>query len=207
MHITVFGASGKVGRLVVAEALARGHQVTGFVHRHSNFEHHEKLRIIKGDIHSGKAVAASLEGSEAVICALGSWGTRNKDIVSSGMRHIIPGMEALQITRIVSLTGSEARDSSDSVSILRTVTRFFARLIIGKILHDGEEHIRLLKASQLDWTVLRSPIMTGGPALSYRLTLNPKAHWQTIPRKAVAKAMVDQLEGPGYIHASPFIYR
>lgn len=205
MQITVFGASGKVGRLVVAEALARGHSVVGFTHSHTSFKHHAQLRILQGDVHNSRAVANSLRGSEAVISVLGSWGTPTKDIVAAGIRSIIPAMQAQQISRVVSLTGAEAHDTTDHPMFWRRLSHFGARIAARKILHDGEEHIRLLRASGLDWTVLRSPVMTGKSDIFYRLTLKPLTPWQTIPRCAVAKALVDQLEGPGYINAAPFI--
>ena len=39
MHITVFGATGKVGRLVVDQLLARGHTVTAYVRDRTKVHH------------------------------------------------------------------------------------------------------------------------------------------------------------------------
>lgn len=215
MHITIFGASGKVGRLVVAEALARGHSVTGFVHSHSSIGNKPNLRIYQGDIHTQHDVTTSLQGSQAVISALGSWsswknwntqGSHPKDIVAAGTRSIITAMHAHGISRVISLTGTEAYDMFDAPDILRKTAHLAAHIGAGKILRDGEDHIKLLRGSDLDWTVLRSPVMTNGAAIFYRLTLKPMPPWQIIPRRAVAKALVDQLDGPGYVQASPFIY-
>jgi putative NADH-flavin reductase len=216
VQITVFGASGKVGRLVVAEALSRGHDVIAFVHRHNALTANPRLRIAGSDIHSAADVAMSLRGSQGVISCLGSWGTHSKDIVSSGMRQIIPAMQAESISRIVSLTGSGANAPADKdtpITITRRVSHWLADRAAGKVLRDGEHHILLLAQSSLEWTVLRSPIMYSGGDGLYRLTLRPAGvltgnfHPQLICRRAVAKALVDQLEGPGYLHAAPFIYR
>jgi putative NADH-flavin reductase len=206
MHIVIFGASGKVGRLAVAEALARGHSVRAFVHQHPDFKPHPNLHVVQGDIHDAQSVAAAVQGSDAVISALGSWGTKSKDIVSTGMRHIIPAMEHHGVERIVSLTGAEAHDSKDHPDLLRRLTHAGAALAAGRILADGEEHIRLLRQSNLEWTVLRSPVMTGSPRIFYKLSLQPLRPWRTIPRRAVAKALLDQLEGAAYAQAAPFIY-
>lgn len=208
MQITVFGASGRVGRQAVHEALARGHTVVGFVHSNTNFESDDRLRLYQGDIHDADAVAQSLQGSQAVISALGSWGTRTKDIVASATRAIIPAMQAQNISRIVSLTGTEAYASSDiKPSLLRKAAHAAAAVAAAKILRDGEDHIQLLEACDLDWTVIRSPAMTNSPRSAYKLTLTVKPPWQTIPRRAVAKALIDQVEGPGYLREAPFIYR
>lgn len=209
MQITVLGASGKVGRLVVAEALARGHRVVAMVHQHNPFDAQDNLVVQAGDVHSGHQVAACLHGSQAVICSLGSWGTASKDIVASGTRQAIVAMHALGVSRIVSLTGADAYAAGDQrpVPLLRRLSHLAAQATAGKILRDGEAHIRLLAASHLDWTVLRSPVMTNGSDRLYRLTLRPGTPWQTISRRAVAKGLLDQLEEPGYLGAAPFIYR
>jgi putative NADH-flavin reductase len=207
MLIVIFGASGKVGRLAVDEALARGHQVRAFVHSHSGLPSNPQLTIIRGDIHRSDDVSRAIYGCQAVVSALGSWGTASKDIVSSGMRHIIPAMQAAGVERIISLTGADARDSDDHPTALQHFSHSLARLAAGKILADGEEHIRLLRHSQLDWTVLRSPVMTNSARIFYKLSLRPLKPWQTIPRKAVVKALLDQVEGPAYSQAAPFIHR
>jgi putative NADH-flavin reductase len=207
MQVTVLGASGKVGRLVVAEALGRGHQVTAVVHRHNPFWNMPGVRVITGDVHDAAIVTASLQGSQAVLSALGSWNSASKDIVTAGISHTIPAMHRLGISRIITLTGEGADAPGDRRPLSRRLTHAAARLVAGKILRDGETQIALLAASQLDWTVLRSPIMTNGHDRLYRLSLRPAPPWQTIPRRAVAKAMLDQLDGPGYLGAAPFIYR
>lgn len=206
MVIAIFGASGRVGRLVVTEALARGHSVRAFVHHTDNLPDHPKLVTIQGDIHNRQAVTEAVHGSQAVVSALGSWHTPSKDIVATAMRSIIPAMEAGGIDRIISLTGTAAYDISDKPTLLRGCSHLLTRLIANRILADGEEHIKLLRASQLDWTVLRAPAMTNKAQIFYKLSLQPVPIWQTIPRRAVAKAMLDQLDGAGYTAAAPFIH-
>ena len=91
--MTVFGASGKVGRLVVMQALKRGYSVVAFVHSHDPFVATTNLRVVKGDIYNADDVGKALKGSEAVISALGSWGTKNRNVLSSAMKVVIPDMD------------------------------------------------------------------------------------------------------------------
>jgi putative NADH-flavin reductase len=106
MKITVFGANGNVGRLVVENALHQGHEVIAFIHGDNPFKASDKLSVIKGDIYNQKDVEKALNGSQAVISTLGSWGTPNKNILSAGMKNIIPKMQDAGINRIISLTGA-----------------------------------------------------------------------------------------------------
>ncbi len=205
MRVTVFGASGKVGRLVVTELLARGYEVIAFVHAHDPFD--GRVKTVKGDAHVATDVAKAVRGSDMVISTLGSWGTKDKDIVSAGIRNIITMMEAKGIKRLVSLTGSEARDPADQPGLFQKVSHLGASLLVRKIVEDGEEHLRLLRASSLDWTTIRSPVMNNFGGTGYKLQDGWLSHLRTINRRAVARAMVDQLEDEKYFRQSPIIQR
>jgi hypothetical protein len=142
-----------------------------------------------------------------VISALGSWGTKRKDIVSEGTRNIIPAMEKQNIRRLVTLTGSEARNPLENPGLFQKITRLGTVLFLGKIIRDGEEHLRLLSNSSLDWTTIRSPIMNSLGGDHYKLERSWLSHFRTVNRRAVARAMVDQLEDDRYLRQSPIITR
>ncbi len=206
MNITVFGASGKVGRIVVEELRASGHSVTAFVHGSSPFESNEKLRIVYGDIHNFANVIEALDRSEAVISCLGSWGTKDKDILSSAMKNIIPAMEKQNIKRIISLTGSAAIFPGETLRLVDKLNRGVLSIVAGKILTDGENHLQQLVESNLRWTVIRSPVMKSSQDATYTLSLIASSPFATVSRNAVAKAMVDQLSETNFINAAPHIH-
>jgi len=204
-HIAIFGASGRVGRLVVAEALSRGYAVTAFVHRHTHLEDDPRLTIVQGDIHSEDDIHKALAQADAIISTLGSWSTKQKDILSAGMRHIIPAAQSVGIDRIVSLTGADARADGDTLSVIHRVSHAGINLIAGNILRDGETHIKLLESSQLDWTVIRSPIMTSTDSKAYTLTHTRPLPWNTISRQSVALAMLAELDQDHHSQQALFI--
>ncbi len=199
MNITVFGASGKVGQLVVKRLIDQGHSVQAFVHGTAPFAESDQLTIVKGDVHSAEDIARALHGADAVISCLGSWRTPTKDILSSAMRHIAPEMQRRGIKRIVSLTGAAARAPHEQFRLRDRLNRRLLMLAARDILVDGEEHLRLLAESDLDWTVLRSPVMSNRAASGYRLRDVPGSPFETISRQTVATAMVDQLEDKGHL--------
>ncbi len=207
MNIVVFGANGKVGSRVVARLLQDGHNVRAFVHSTSKLPGHPKLRVVQGDIHKKDDVHKAVNGSDAVISALGSWGTKSKDILTSGMEAIVPAMKAAKIKRIVSLTGAGARDSVDQPSLLDRLSRPLLLLVASRILHDGEQHIAILRASRLDWIVVRSPVMGGSGKTGYELTASEPPPWATIARHAVVDAMVRLVTNDEYNRTALFIRR
>ena len=80
-------------------------------------------------------------------------------------------------------------------------------VIAPKILRDGEAHIELLAQSGLDWTSVRSPAMTGGQQDSYALRSRLPVGVTTIPRIAVATAVVDLLKNSDFSGQAPVIYK
>ncbi len=208
MQITVFGATGKVGRIVVDEALKRGYKVVAFVHSSADLPKDKKLRIVNGDVYNPEAVIEAIKGSDAVISALGSWGTPNKDILKSGMQNIIPAMQQNNVKRIISLTGHGANAPGDKFELLHFVSRLMLVIAAPRILHDGEDHILQLAASKLDWTVVRSSLMEehGNPN-RFTLTLKRPLPLAMIHRKAVATSLVNLAENTDFNKQAPFILR
>ena len=210
MNITLFGASGRVGQLVLSQLLAKNHSVTAFVHGSAPFEPSKNLTIIKGDIHSDEEVASALQKDDLVISCLGSWGTPNKDILSSAMERIAPAMEARGISRIISLTGSGAFAPNDSPRLLDRINRAMLLLIAPEIVKDSEAHMATLAQSTLEWTVLRSPVMTPEKVRKhpgYKLSRIAPFPLASIARRAVATAMVDQIDDVTWMKQAPHLRR
>lgn len=206
-HITVFGASGKVGRLVVERLLRNEYAVTAFVHGSHTFSASDTLHVVTGDVHELHDVRRALKNTDAVVSTLGSWGTSTQDVLRSAMGNIVPEMERTGIRRIVSLTGSEARARGDDLSAIHRVAHRGMSLIAGKVLSDGEAHLSVLEKSSLDWTVVRSPAMTTIGKQGFTLNDKRPLPWQTIHRFAVADAMVAQLEDDRFVQSAPYIHR
>lgn len=207
MTIAVFGASGKVGSLVTQKLLADGHHVRAFVHGSSPFKPRKSLEVIQGDIHLSDDVERALAGCHAVISCLGSWGTPSKDILTVAMHHIVPAMNAHKITRLVSLTGSGAALPGEKLPLIDRLNRALLLVAAGKILRDGEEHLRILSESNLDWTVLRSPVMTSGNETPFSLSGRAPSPLATIPRASVVTALVSQLSNYSHLKRAPHIHR
>lgn len=192
-NVIVFGAGGKVGQHIVEYALADGYHVTAFVHRHHNLPDDPNLQIATGDIYNRADIERALKDGDVVVSALSSWGTQYKDVLSAAMTNIIPVAKRYDISRIISLTGADARVDGDDISVLHRLSHFAISIVGGKVLGDGERHIKLLQDSRLDWTVIRSPIMTTSTSIAYTLDDHRPAPWALISRRAVARAMVDQI--------------
>jgi len=205
MRITVFGASGKVGSLVVEEALRRGYTVVAFVHSHNLFSPSGRLIIQKGDIYNAEDVANTLRGSDAVVSCLGSWGTPKRNVLASAMGNIIPAMREQKISRIVTLTGIGVQQNPGVLH--RSLLRLLGPLPAGKVFRDAEAHLQMLAQSGLSWTAICSPVMNNIGGADYTLSLRMGFLLATVSRVSVAAALLDQIELNGYTGKAPTIHR
>ena len=72
MKIAVIGANGRTGRIVVKDALARGHHVVAVARTHQVSEpDDDNLTNAIADVHDADALDRALVGANAVVSALG----------------------------------------------------------------------------------------------------------------------------------------
>jgi putative NADH-flavin reductase len=111
MQIMVIGATGEIGNAVTRAALERGHDVTAFVRSPEKLGSlRDRVRVVVGDLADADAVAAAVAGHDAVVSALGSSPDASQlDVPATAMRHILAGMRAGGIRRLVGLAGSARR--------------------------------------------------------------------------------------------------
>lgn len=222
--VAVFGANGRVGSLVVNELVSRGYAVRAFVHSSKKLGDTKDVQFIQGDIGDVTKVQEALIGADAVLSALGSWGTKQKNILTMGMKVIVPQMEKKGLQRLISLTGADAWTGAQMEdfrlkrrlffgtynhrpAVLQAFAHRIFSTLAGKIVEDGENHMKLLESSSLDWTVIRSPVMNNRGESEFELTNTYPWPWATINRTGVAISMVDQIENTNYVRQAPYIGR
>ena len=188
MNVTVFGAGGRTGRGVVAEALARGHAVTAVVRRPPDPPLDPAARIVTGDARDPDAVAAALEGAEAVLSAMGPVGDDPGTVYSEAIASLVGAMETGGPRRLVITANARVFDD---------------RPLAGPYAGVSEEHRRALvtlRASGLDWTVVATPMLTDeAPAGTYEAAIDAKGDGRDIDRNDFAHAVVDALEHDEWI--------
>jgi len=207
MKVCIFGANGRVGQRIVQALIQKEIDTVAFIHNRNDLTKSDHLQIIRGDIYNATDVAIALNDVNVVICTLSSWGSKQKNVLSSAMAIIIPEMKQRQIHRIISLTGSDATMINDVDSTFRKMTHHALSMFAGAILRDGEDHIRQLSKSTLDWTAIRSPIMNNQGSAEFKLSDKPPLLWQTIHRQAVADSIVGQITDNTYFRQAPYIRR
>ncbi len=213
-RIAVYGASGRVGSRIVAEALSRGHYVTGIGRRPESITlKHERLSIATGDIRDSADVARLVKGHDAVISAVGGANPDSDDPLDSVPRQ---GAEAL-VTALRSLGdeaprmmvvggGSTTLDESPGVPFVdpddipegpRGTQMIGHRLAL--------EYLRMIE--DVRWTFVAPALQmrpgerTGTFRVGPGIVIRDTEDQSVISMEDLAVAMIDEIEDPQYIRA------
>ena len=114
MHLTVFGATGRTGRPLVAQALAAGHHVTALVRTPAKLDlAHPNLTVVQGDVTDAEAVARVVDGADAVLSALGPVKGGPASMLTQATRNVIAAMRQHGVQRVVIVSGAGVPDPLD----------------------------------------------------------------------------------------------
>ena len=100
MNITVFGATGSIGRLVVEQALAAGHDVTAVTRDAARLTlRHDRLSVVEADPTDPAACVPAVKDADAVVVALGAG--RHGGVREAGTRAVVEAMQEAGVRRLV----------------------------------------------------------------------------------------------------------
>jgi uncharacterized protein YbjT (DUF2867 family) len=159
--ITVFGANGATGRLTVRRALAAGHEVVAVTRHPEAFPvRAEGLTVWGADATDAAAAAGAIEGAQAVLSSIGVPFARAAiDVYSRSAAAILAGMARHGVKRlaVVSSTAVEPHPHSEGGFLLNRVMQPMVTRTIGKTTYaDMRAMERIVRESEVDWTIIRS---------------------------------------------------
>lgn len=156
-------ATGRTGEPLVAQALDRGHEVTGFARDPADITHEDdRLTVVTGDAYGGTNVGEAVAGADAVVSVLGQGKESPDDLLTAAGDHILEAMADAGVERFITLVGDGVREPGESVSFGGRVMGGLLKLVATEVLADAEGHVDHVKASDTDWTVVRAPRLTDG---------------------------------------------
>ena len=204
MRLLLFGASGKTGREFIRQALERGYAVDAFVRRPASLPTQPGLTVIQGNVADSSLVTAAMSGQDAVVSVLGvAEPLKHDPAVITGIENIVRAMEAKGLRRLLYLSFIGVRESRSAVGF---VLRYIAPLPLRAEIADHEVKERLVRASALDWTIVRPPKLTAGPRTGRYRAGEAIRTWAPVPtlsRADVVDFMLRELEHPGFLKGTP----
>jgi hypothetical protein len=209
MDVTVFGATGKIGHLVVEQLLEAGHHVRALVRSPGKLTvEDDHLEVIVAELDDAPAIRKAVDGADAVISALGPAidPFLRSGPLTEATRTIVAAMHESGVRRLIALATVSVPDPRDRPGLIDRLVPVGIGLLIPGALREIQGISEVVTTSELDWTLARitAPIdiPTNGTLRAGFLGGDVGA---PMARTDVAAFLVDQLTDDRFVGASPAI--
>jgi len=209
--VLVIGASRGIGLETVKAALAAGHGVRAFARGAAAIGIDDaRLEKAAGDALEAASVRGALAGADAVIQALGAARTLQSIVsgtrlFSQATRILVDAMRAQGPRRLVAVTGLGAGDSRGHGGLLYDALVF--PLVLSRIYEDKDVQEQMIRASGLEWTIVRPGLLTSGPATGTARALTDPREWRagSVSRADVARFLVREAFERRFVGQTPLV--
>jgi putative NADH-flavin reductase len=209
--VLVIGASRGIGLETVKALLAAGFRVRALARSASKIAIEDpRLQKISGDALDKATVESALAGVDAVVQSLGiAFSTdavlKGTTLFSRATRVLVDAMRTKGVKRLITVTGLGAGDSRGHGGFLYDSVLF--PLLLKRVYDDKDVAEQMIKASALDWTIVRPGLLTNGPARgAYQVLVEPRT-WRGgfISRADVGKFLALQVDDRALIGKTPVL--
>ena len=194
MKLFVIGATGRTGREIVQQALARDHHVTAFVRSPESITlSNERLTVLKGNAMDENQLFEAMQNHDAVLSTLGP----REVFKPSSLLHD----SAVATTRAMNRSGLKRLVVLSAAAHFPGIPNRIVSFILRNHMRDSLAMEEIVQASGLDWTIARPPRLTQEDYTTYRSreATAPRMGF-TLSRKAVAAFMLDAIEQKKHFH-------
>lgn len=209
--IAVFGGTGRTGQHLIRQALESGFLVAALARSPEKLaaaqdSKPDGLVLVKGAVTDSAAVNLVLQGADAVISLLGPSDNRPTFEICRGMQVILDGMFTQGIRRILLTAGAGVSTPGDSPTAFDHLIGLMLKATARNVYQDMQLSVDLVRASGLDWTVVRAPMLTdqqGGGQI--RVGMLGEGVGMRLARSDLAAFILKQVASSEYLCRSPVI--
>lgn len=207
--IALLGGTGFVGGYLLREALAQGYPLRVLSRSSQTLAYLDsRITVVEGDARDPAVLGELLDGADVVISAIGpsrAGGDSRSGLNSAVTSALIPAMESAGIDRYLTVSGAAVVMPGDARNLTGWWMRQLVRLRYPGILKDRQDEHALLLQSELNWTLLRCPLIEGedlksSPQVSLR---TPGGFY--LRAGELAHFMLAQIDDPQYQRLGPFV--
>jgi putative NADH-flavin reductase len=220
MKLTVVAATGGIGKLLLDQAVAAGHDVTAVVRNPKALS--TSVRTVSADLLRADpaALTEAVEGADAVLSGLGVRTSADTGVASRGTEAVVTAMYAAGVRRLVVVSAAPIgtvpspnrpnppkHDPGDGF-LMRYLGAPFAKTMFRRHYADLARMEDVLRDSTVDWTVVRPPRLTNGPLGEYRTAYGRNVRGGVmISRASVAAYMLRAVAEPDSVRQTVGIAR
>lgn len=205
MKLSIFGATGKTGQILVRKALERGHEVMALARTPSKMTfQHQDLTIIQGDVRSADVVAFAIEDADGVINAIGPTPNSPDDLMKKAAENIVSGMKEHGVQRLIWSTGAGVESLQDEPTFMHKAISFLLKIVSKDVLENSLRGAEIVQNSNLKWTIARAPMLTNEPGnRDFYVGYVGSEMGRALSRENFADFMLDLVESDDWVYEMP----
>ena len=208
--IAIIGGTGKSGKYLVKELIKQGYSIKLLLRPLANrtdTPSHPLIEIIEGNANNYQAISTLIDGCEAVISTLGMGiPASEKTIFSQSTTNIIRAMNEYQIKRYIVITGLNVDTTLDKKSLKNQMATRWMYENFPISTADKQTEYELLMASNLDWTLVRLPLIEQTNEQRQTQTSLEDCEGDKISATDLANFLIKQLRDKCFIKEAPFVW-
>jgi putative NADH-flavin reductase len=197
--IVVFGAGGRAGRHAVAEAVARGHEVTAVVRDPAKYAGPAEVDVVSGDVTDPGSVAAAAAGHDAAINAAVRLDLPSSEFFSGATHALLDGLAKAGVGRLLLVGIGTVLETELGIPVYDT-PGFPPEAREFSLGHVAELEILQAADTPIDWLVLAPPPVVlddEAPRTGrYRIGGTQVPSTASFAYADLAVALIDEIEAP-----------
>jgi len=203
--IAVIGGTGKAGKYLVRRLLDQGFSLRLLVRNPETCPiHHPLAEITEGDVRNLEAVRAVTEGCHAVLSTLGQPKGQGP-VFSAATTNVIRAMTERGLKRYILITGLNVDTLPDKKNPKTAAATEWMKINYPLTTADKQREWELLGQSDLDWTLVRLPMIELTDRTSQYKTSLEDCPGESISSTDLADFLIGQLTDETFIKQAPFV--
>lgn len=204
--IAVFGGSGKTGIEFIKQALNLGYNIKALVRNPIKLKNFNMVEIVQGNVYNTQSIARVIENSNVVVSFLGHGKGTEPNMQTIAIKNIIAQMKTQNINRLINLTGANVQVNGDINSASNNFIGFMLKLFAKNRFTDGVNHTQLICESELNYTIIRAPLLTNSKYTgNYKTGILKLGFLSKVSRANVAHFALQCITNNSYIRQCPLI--
>jgi len=207
LKIAVIGGTGKSGRYLVQELIRKGYHLKALVRNPENFKVESDLvEVVYGDVRNYEIVKSLIKKCDLVLSALGGSPLSEPTVFSQATKNILAAMTEFDIKRYIVVAGLNVDTPFDKKSPKTKFATDWMYTNYPKSTLDRQREYDLLVESELDWTLVRLPMIELTSEQKETSTSLEDCLGDNISATDLANFLIEQIDDKSFVGKAPFLF-
>lgn len=206
-QITVFGATGFVGKQLVKQALQRGYKVKVLVRSKEKLgELSQKIEVLEGNYFDPAKIDEAIQGSLAVLSTIGppmNAKEVNETQYHNALKQVLKSMELAGTQKFINISGAGIPYPGEQLPFARKMLRLLLKLMAKQMVKVKDEELEILFHSKINFTNVRPPMIKDAKG-EYRTAENSFVGME-VGVEQICSFMLDNIEDNTWNRKAPLI--